>query len=386
MKIKKIAIMSPIADAIGEAATVPRLAKQLKKMGYQIDLINCRGEWDNIIKTHTDIEILDLGTRKIFPFIPTFRWLSSWTSYRVWSLFMSVSIIFRLPIYLKRHKPDVLIVRMLTGPTTFAHKIASTNTKLIISMGGLPKKSPIRSIIWKSLFSYASQLVAPTEGVALSASIISKIPHTKFKIIPNPVIDKKVMEKSLEIISHKWYKNNDLSIILAVGRLTRQKDFPTLINAFKKINNKNARLLILGEGEDRKNLEKLISDLDITTLVDMPGFEPNPYKYMKQSSVLVMSSKWEGPGHVIIEGQALGIPIISTDCPSGPRDTLLDGKAGILTTVGDVDQLTNHLKIALDDPLYFKKMTKLGLKSSHRFTDEHVGEKWKELIEIITKK
>ena len=180
MKIKKIAIMSPIADAIGEAATVPRLAKQLKKMGYQIDLINCRGEWDNIIKTHTDIEILDLGTRKIFPFIPTFRWLSSWTSYRVWSLFMSVSIIFRLPIYLKRHNPDVLIVRMLTGPTTFAHKIASTNTKLIISMGGLPKRSPIRSIIWKSLFSHASQLVAPTEGVAISASIISKIPHTAF--------------------------------------------------------------------------------------------------------------------------------------------------------------------------------------------------------------
>ena len=99
-----------------------------------------------------------------------------------------------------------------------------------------------------------------------------------------------------------------------------------------------------------------------------------------------MSSKWEGPGHVIIEGQALGVPIISTDCPSGPRDTLLDGKAGILTTVGDVNQLANHLKIALDDSSYFKKMTKLGLKSSHRFTDEHVGEKWKELIEKITEK
>ena len=123
--MKKIAIMSPIADAIGESATIPRLGIKLSELGFKVELINCRGEWDHTNKNIKNLEIIDLNTKKVFPYIPTFRWLSSWTSYRFWSLLMSIAIIIRLPIYLKKNKPDVLIVRMLTGPTTFAHKISS---------------------------------------------------------------------------------------------------------------------------------------------------------------------------------------------------------------------------------------------------------------------
>ena len=120
-------------------------------------------------------------------------------------------------------------------------------------------------------------------------------------------------------------------------------------------------------------------------MVDLPGYEPNPYKYMKNSNVLVMTSKWEGPGHVIIEAQALGTPIISTDCPSGPRDTLMNGKAGILINVGDVDQLEKELRNTLENPNIFKDLVKNGLESSKRFTDEDVGKKWQKLIEKLTK-
>ena len=382
--MKKIAIMSPIADAIGESATIPRLGIKLSELGFKVELINCRGEWDHTNKNIKNLEIIDLNTKKVFPYIPTFRWLSSWTSYRFWSLLMSIAIIIRLPIYLKKNKPDVLIVRMLTGPTTFAHKISSSKTKLIISMGGLPRKSPIRTLIWRSLYSHASDLVAPTDGVAKSASIISKIPTSKFEIIPNPVVDKEIIKKAEEPVSHPWYTDNNISTVLAVGRLTRQKDFPTLIKAFKNLNIDNTRLIILGEGEDRKNLENLITTLGINHLVDLPGYEPNPYKYMKNSNVLVMTSRWEGPGHVIIEAQALGTPIISTDCPSGPRDTLMNGKAGILINVGDVDQLEKKLRNTIENPNIFQDLVKKGLESSKRFTDEDVGKKWKKLIEKLT--
>ena len=377
--------MSPIADAIGEASVVPRLSIALAKLGYDVELIDCQGEWKHLQAQTPKVKIVNLGIKKVFPYVPTFRWLSSWLSYRVWSFFISLGILIRLPLYLKSNKPDILVVRMLTGPTAFAHMMTGTKSKLIISMGGLPKNSPIRVILWSKVYEQASAFIAPNKGVAGVASSISKISTERFEIIPNPVIDDSIIEKSLDDVEHPWYTNSNVSTILSVGRLTRQKDFSTLITAFNKIKEKgNFRLLILGEGEERRKLETLIDKFGLKDYVQMPGFEKNPYKFMKGANMVVSTSKWEGPGHVIIEAQAIGVPIISTDCPEGPRDTLLNGEAGTLVAVGDADALATAIMATTENITLQKNMVQAGLKSSSRFTDESVSMKWKNVIDKIT--
>ena len=95
------------------------------------------------------------------------------------------------------------------------------------------------------------------------------------------------------------------------------------------------KLIILGDGEDKEEVEELIKELDVEEWVSMPGFVENPYSYMKRSDVFVLSSRWEGLPSVLIEAMALGVPVVSTDCPSGPGEILKDGRYGELVPVGD---------------------------------------------------
>ena len=139
-------------------------------------------------------------------------------------------------------------------------------------------------------------------------------------------------------------------MILGVGRLTQAKDFPTLIRAFALVRKKRAaRLMILGEGEERPKLEALVRELGLEREVTLPGFVDNPYKYMKRAAVFVLSSKWEGFGNVLVEAMALGTPVVSTDCPSGPAEILENGRWGRLVPVGDVYALAEAIIETLDE-------------------------------------
>jgi glycosyltransferase involved in cell wall biosynthesis len=138
---------------------------------------------------------------------------------------------------------------------------------------------------------------------------------------------------------------------MGVGRLTAQKDFSTLIRAFASLRTQRAaRLMILGEGEERFQLEALVQELGLQADVALPGFIANPYKYLKWSTVFVLSSRWEGLGNVLIEAMAMGTSVVSTDCPNGPAEILESGRWGRLVPVGDVDALTKAMIATLDDP------------------------------------
>jgi glycosyltransferase involved in cell wall biosynthesis len=139
-------------------------------------------------------------------------------------------------------------------------------------------------------------------------------------------------------------------VILGVGRLTVQKDFPTLIRAFARVRQKrNARLLILGEGELRSELNALVAELGLQADVALPGFVENPFVFMRHASLFVLSSAWEGFGNVLVEAMACGMPVVSTDCPSGPAEILQNGKWGRLVPVGDVQALSEALLATLEE-------------------------------------
>ena len=172
-------------------------------------------------------------------------------------------------------------------------------------------------------------------------------------------------------------------VILGVGRLTHQKDFHTLLEAFAIVRGqRKCRLMILGEGEDRDSLEALARKLGVAADVRLIGFATNPYKYMARSSVFVLSSRYEGLPNVLIEAMGLATPVVSTDCPGGAREILLDGKLGPLVPVGDSQALANELGSILGDLESSRRRVGHVQANLDRFRPEACLMKYVELAQV----
>jgi glycosyltransferase involved in cell wall biosynthesis len=136
---------------------------------------------------------------------------------------------------------------------------------------------------------------------------------------------------------------------LAVGRLGRVKDYPTLIRAFAKLReNREVRLVILGEGNERSRLESLVRELKLQDCVKMPGYVSNPFAYMARASLFALTSLREGLSNVLVEALYCGCPAVATDCPVGPREVLRGGEYGRLVPVGDDNALAQAMLESLD--------------------------------------
>jgi glycosyltransferase involved in cell wall biosynthesis len=197
----------------------------------------------------------------------------------------------------------------------------------------------------------ADGVVAVSAGVADDLAQAIDLPRARIAVVYNPVVTPAVLEQSLAELRDPWFAAGEPPVILGVGRLTVPKDFPTLIRAFARLRRtRPARLLILGEGELRAELEALAGELGLTDEVRLPGFADNPFAYMRRSDLFVLSSTWEGFGNVLVEAMACGTPVVSTDCPSGPAEILEHGKWGRLVPVSDVEALADAMLATLDAP------------------------------------
>ena len=198
---------------------------------------------------------------------------------------------------------------------------------------------------------WADAVVAVSKGVADDLAGLTGIPRENIHVIYNPVLSEELFTKARAEISHPWFAPGSPPVVLSVGQLTPVKAFHTLLRAFSRLAQQTpARLLILGEGPERGALESLVRSLGIGDKVAMPGFEPNPYPYMARAKVFALASEFEGFGVVLAEALALGATVVATDCPSGPREILDDGRRGSLVPVGDVEALASALAAALDSP------------------------------------
>lgn len=202
-------------------------------------------------------------------------------------------------------------------------------------------------------FSYgaATRVVAVSRGV--KEALISRIglPAERIEVIYNPVISEALYSAMAEPVEHPFLANRDGPLVLAVGRLTAAKNLPNLIRAFEIVHRRfGGKLLILGDGEMRQELGELIESLGLTEAVAMPGFVGNPYAYFAKASVFVLSSDFEALPTVLIEAMAAGVPVVSTDCQSGPREILADGRYGELVQVRNPDALAKGIERALHNP------------------------------------
>lgn len=264
--------------------------------------------------------------------------------------------------YLRSEHPDVLMVAKdrAIRAAIVAHRLAGVKTRLVgqlhMNMQGFLKGKSwwtrwTRLAPMRGLFPSLDLIIGVSEGVAQDALEITGMPRDRVIAIRNPVITPELQFMAREEVLHPWFKE-EMPVILGAGRLTPEKDFPTLIRAFARLRQQRAaRLIIIGEGPLETDLRELTRTLGIEADVDFPGFTPNPFAYMQRAALFVMSSAWEGSGNVLVEALALGTPSVSTDCPFGPRETLADGRYGDLVPVGDDLALAEAMKSTLENPL-----------------------------------
>ncbi|MEO6801968.1 MAG: glycosyltransferase [Granulicella sp.] len=262
----------------------------------------------------------------------------------------------KLAEYLRRERPDALLsaAHFSNEIACLARRFARTNTRLILSehtslsshMSEGRKLSPRMLLPWttRRLYPMADAVVAVSNGVADDLCRVSKLPRNLVQTIYNPIDFVHLAATAKEPLDDPWFAPGAPPVILAIGRLETQKNFPNLLHAFAEVRKqREARLVILGEGSERARLTSLITELGLQQDVSLPGFVMNPAAYMARSSVFAMSSTWEGLPVALLEALALRIPIVSTDCPSGPAEILRNGMYGELVPMHDSKALAQGI-------------------------------------------
>lgn len=264
--------------------------------------------------------------------------------------------------YLRRERPRVLVSSMTHANliALCAARIARRGTPVMVTEHDTMSRStrhygPVTRVVWpyvlRAGYGRARWVVAVSHGAADDFARGSGVPRDRMDVIYNPVITAGIMGQAREAPDHPWLAPGGPPVVLGVGRLTRQKDFPTLVRAFAEVRRRRpARLIILGEGEDRPVLEGLARELGVADEVSLPGFRANAMAYMATAGVFVLSSEWEGLPTVLIEALAAGTRVVSTDCPSGPREILQGGRLGALVPVANPAALADAIIAALDAP------------------------------------
>lgn len=265
--------------------------------------------------------------------------------------------------YVRRERPITLLTasHRLNRAALLARAIARVPGHVTLRMGmslrGMaedlgPRKS--RRLFRSMRFWYprAEAMVAPSVGVATDLQTYAGVARERLHVIPNPIVDDTFNRLAAEPLNDHWLAERETPVILAAGALEPRKDFATLLRAFARVRrDRTVRLIILGEGRERARLSRLAYDLGVAEDVRLPGHVANPYPWMARAAVFALTSRREGSGAVLVEALACGTPVVATDCPSGPAETLQNGAIGPLVDVGDDGKLAEALCAVLDAPL-----------------------------------
>jgi len=291
--------------------------------------------------------------------------------------------------YLKQNRPWALIGNMghVNVVATLAKELSQIKTILIlveqnnISAQQSPfKRAKLIRLLMKWLYPRANAVAGVSAGVARDLEKQLGLGMETVKVLNNPVVNEDLITRSQDDLDHPWFTVDAPPVFLAVGRLDQQKDFPNLLSAFAQVRKqKEARLIILGEGSEREKLEAIVDRLGIKEDTLLPGFVKNPYAYMKQSTCFVLSSRNEGLPTVLIEAMACGCSVVATNCPSGPDEILDSGVYGYLVPIEDSDALAQGMLEILNNPTN----TELLIQRANEYSTEKVVSTYLSLLESL---
>ena len=310
------------------------LARELAARGVAVDLVVGSADGPRRHDVDPAVRLVDLGCKR-------FRW-----------------VLPSLVRYLRREKPSVMLsfLSQANLVAIAARIFCDRPGRLVISeRNNLSRELQSPDYAWirllppfmRRLYPKADALIAVSHGVADDLVGAHLIDRDRIVVIHNPVDASRLRSLANEEVDHPWLTGPDSCVILGVGRLVPQKDFRTLVEAVSLID-RECRLIILGDGPERDALESFARDLGVELL--LPGYVRNPYSWMVRADVVALSSIFEGFPNVLVEALALGRPVVSTDCDSGPSEILDNGRIGRLVPVGDAEAMAGALIDVLAKP------------------------------------
>ena len=285
--------------------------------------------------------------------------------------------------YMALEKPDCILPN-LPAPkiaTLLAHHFVTESPPIIPIVHNVVRYRRRRRRRARHLFANAAHCVGVSQGVSESLADAIGVPSEKTTRIYNPVVTPDLAKRAAEQPNHPWFLDHGEPVILAAGRLEKQKDYPTLIRAFARLAGlRPCRLVILGHGSRQHELEALAGDLAVADRVSFAGWTDNPFAFMSRAALFVLSSVHEGFAMVLTEALACGCPCISTDCPSGPAEILQNGRLGPLVPVGDDAALAEAMGHILDQP----PDERILRQRAADFSAERAVDAYEQLIESLT--
>tara|TARA_B100000989_G_scaffold69856_1_gene48864 strand:+ start:3403 stop:4536 length:1134 start_codon:yes stop_codon:yes gene_type:complete len=358
---KKIYYWGPFLDKVGTVRAIYNSAEALNKYSneYEGVIINAAGEWDSITNLDGKINIIKLGDN-YYKKLPRYSFIKSRFSY-ILIFLKSFRLLKKL---LQKDQPDYLIAHLIVSLPMVLFLLFSFKTKLCLRISGKVKLNFFRKILWKISSKKINKIFCPTietKNLLIREKIFEQ---NKVIVLRDPVIKinkffKMKVEKNL--ISSFHPEN-----IILIGRLTKQKNFSLFINAFSKIVQKfpDLKVNIFGEGELKKSLQKRISEYRLEKKIILHGSVDNIFKYLKKSKIFILTSLWEDPGASLMEAAFCNTLIVSSDCPSGPKEFLLNGKGGFLFKNNSETSLINSIESAINCKSIEKKKMMINVKKN----------------------
>lgn len=336
----KVAIYLPSLEGGGAERVTVTLANAFAERGIDVDLVLAQATGPYMSHVSPAVHVVDLKASRVLASIPG------------------------LVSYLRRVRPAAMlsVLNHANVVAVAARLLSFGSTRLVLSEhntlsravgNGKSPRALAEVGIMKISYGLADGIVGVSNGVADDLARSIGFPRHKITTVYNPIDAPQIRARSQDQVDHPWFAPGQPPVILGIGRLTPQKNFAHLLNAFARLRQTRQgelRLMILGEGELRGELEAQVAALGLQDCVAMPGFVSNPYAYVRSGALFVLSSSWEGLPTVLIEAMACGARVVSTDCPSGPEEILENGKWGRLVPMGDVDALAQAMDTALADP------------------------------------
>ena len=352
----------------GAERVMLNLAQGFAGRGHRVDLIMGRISGRFLDNLPDNVRVIELGSRSALGVLPAWPRLGSADMLALLPLVLNpdgprvLGAVPKLARYLASARPDVLLcglnypniagllAQRLAGATLPVVITVHNHLSTAIAQSGRPRMRALPKLVAR-FFPRAAATVAVSQGVADDAQrLMGAAPGSVVRIY-NPVIGDELSRSAAEATGDAWLDDAGPPVVLGVGKLKPQKDFETLLRAFASLRKeREARLVILGEGGEESHLKALAAELGVADDLRLPGFVDNPYAYMARAGVFVLSSAWEGFGNVLVEAMACGAPVVATDCPSGPAEILESGRYGRLVPVGDAEAMSAAIAESLDDP------------------------------------
>jgi len=321
------------------------MACGMAQQGMKVDLVLTKAEGTYLAQVPPEVRIVDLKASEF----------DKGRSFKLPTSLQSTTSLPKLIRYLQNEQPAALLsaTHYPNEIAVLAKYLARVPTRVVVSEHTTLSvearrveqvSSRLAPLAARLFYPWADGIVAVSQGVAKDLAHLIGLPLERIQVIYNPVLTPEVIKSTKEPIAQPWFTPGEPPVVLGVGRLVAQKDFPTLIHAFAQVRQvRPARLMILGSGREQKRLEALVRELRLEDDVALVGFVKNPSAYMAHSAVFVLSSAWEGLPTVLVEAMTVGTPVISTNCESGPAEILDNGKYGDLVPVGNTEAMAEAI-------------------------------------------